>query len=616
MRLPRPFFRLPLRFDAARLAHEVAALPADAWAPHPNRIAGNHSVRLISTGGGENDDVHGPMLPTAHLARCPYLRQVLASFGVVWSRSRLLRLEPGAIVPGHSDINHHWFFRVRVHVPVITRPEVLFHCGGETVHMGAGEAWVFDNWRQHSVENPTADERIHLVADTSGSSEFWRMVASSNGAPVRDLAFDATADAQPLTERTGSPIVLPPAEVELLVYDLRAELATDGGAPADRARVARYQALLNAFARDWRQLHALHGEHPDGLDEYRRLIDAVRNASRELGEGIHLSSNRVAAHQVLEGRVLRAAVRSAPAPAAARPGAASAAPAVASIAPAANVRRVDRPVFLIAAPRSGSTLLFETLARSETLRTVGGEAHWLVEDIAELRPDGRYVDSNRLEARHATPAIAERIARTLVERLVDAEGAPLPPGDGPVRVLEKTPKNALRIPFFASIFPDARFVFLWRDPRPNVASIIAAWRSGRWKTYNGLDGFDGPWSLLLPPGWRAMNGRPLEEIAAFQWNAANATALDDLASLPDARWTSVRYEDLVASPATTVRRLCEFADVPFDAALAARLAAPLPASRYTLTPPDPDKWKRDEAAVLRVLPGLEATWARLRQLPQ
>ena len=68
------------------------------------------------------------------------------------------------------------------------------------------------------------------------------------------------------------------------------------------------------------------------------------------------------------------------------------------------------------------------------------------------------------------------------------------------------------------MFPDARFIVLWRDPRENLGSIMEAWRSGRWKTYNGLPGFDGPWSLLLPPGWHAMNGRPLEDIAAFQWD--------------------------------------------------------------------------------------------------
>ena len=152
MKLPKPFYRLPVRFDAARLAAECAAMPAAAWAKHPNEIPGNTSLRLISANGTENDEVDGPMLPTAHLARAPYLRQVLASFGVVWSRSRLLKLSARAGVPRHADINHHWFSRVRLHVPVVTHPEVRFHCGDRSVHMAAGEAWLFDNWRLHWVE--------------------------------------------------------------------------------------------------------------------------------------------------------------------------------------------------------------------------------------------------------------------------------------------------------------------------------------------------------------------------------------------------------------------------------------------------------------------------------
>src|SRR5262249_10644375 len=110
--LPKPFYRLPRRFDVERLRAEVAALPAAAWAPHPNGVPGNSSVRLISAEGGENDRVEGEMRETAHLAQTPYIRQLLASFAVPWSRTRLLRLAPGANVPQHADINYHWFYRV------------------------------------------------------------------------------------------------------------------------------------------------------------------------------------------------------------------------------------------------------------------------------------------------------------------------------------------------------------------------------------------------------------------------------------------------------------------------------------------------------------------------
>ncbi len=144
MKLAKPFYRIPVHFDARRLREETAALPSSAWAKHPNEYQGNSSVRLISAGGGENDSFNGVMLPTAHLMQSPYIRQVLASFGVVWGRSRLMKLAPFAEVRQHADAHHHWFDRVRVHIPIATHPDVRFYCGSECVHMAEGEAWIFD----------------------------------------------------------------------------------------------------------------------------------------------------------------------------------------------------------------------------------------------------------------------------------------------------------------------------------------------------------------------------------------------------------------------------------------------------------------------------------------
>jgi LPS sulfotransferase NodH len=270
-------------------------------------------------------------------------------------------------------------------------------------------------------------------------------------------------------------------------------------------------------------------------------------------------------------------------------------------------------VFIVAAPRSGSTLLFETLAVTPQLVTLGGEAHWLVETNPALRPGAPDIDSNRLDATRATPSVATDIDRMLTKRMVDAAGKPIALQPG-MRWLEKTPKNALRIPFFDRLFPDALFIFLWRDPRENLSSIIEAWKAGRWITYPMLKDWDGPWSMLLPPAWRELKGRPIEEIAAAQWERTNHIALQDLRTLPGDRWTSVRYADLLADPRATVGRICRFAGIEFDDALAARAGAPLPPSRHTLTQPAPDKWRVNEDAVLRVLPQVEATWRELEAL--
>jgi len=307
MRLSRPFFQLPLLFDVACLQAEVAALPPEAWIAHPDQVPGNSAARLISAGGDETDSVHGQMLPTRWLEAMPYLRQALAGFGVVWSRSRLMRLAPGVGVPEHADINYHWHTRVRVHIPIFTRPEVLFHCDGQTVHMAAGEAWIFDNWRRHHVENGSNAERIHLVADTSGTAAFWQFACGQAPprAQWRTVKWDPGAGSTLLTEGDQRSPVMPAAEVQGLVDDLRAELAVATDTAEARTRAVRFSLLLESFVQDWRQLCALHGVSGRGRPDFLRLGRAVHEAARPLAEGLVMRTNDASALLVLEKRVLQ-----------------------------------------------------------------------------------------------------------------------------------------------------------------------------------------------------------------------------------------------------------------------------------------------------------------------
>jgi len=277
----------------------------------------------------------------------------------------------------------------------------------------------------------------------------------------------------------------------------------------------------------------------------------------------------------------------------------------------------DRPIIILAAPRSGSTLLFETVAEAPRLWTVGGESHQLIEGIRPLHPRGGVVDSNRLEAVHATDRIVQVLRQRFAQSLQDRAGQRLPVTEQnqAVRFLEKTPKNALRQPFLDRVFPGALYVWLIRDPRPNISSMMEAWKSGHWVTYPGLPGWRGPkWSLLLPPGWQNLIGRPLEEICAFQWETANRIILDDLGKLSPERWMACGYDELTASPDEVIDRICRFASLEQDDRLAHRVSGALPLSRYTQTAPDPEKWRKNEAEINRVLPSVETTWRKCRQV--
>lgn len=280
-------------------------------------------------------------------------------------------------------------------------------------------------------------------------------------------------------------------------------------------------------------------------------------------------------------------------------------------------RLFDRPIIILAAPRSGSTLLFETLAESPDVWTIGAESHHIIESLPALNPNAGNVADNRLTRAHASEPVVALLRRRFARFLRDRDGREFfrHPHIRSLRFLEKTPKNALRLPFLDTVFPGALYIFLFRDVRANLSSMMEAWRSGRWVTYPRLRDWQGPpWSLLLAPGWQSMNGRPIEEICAFQWAAANRAVLSDLQNLPRERWTTVRYEQLVESPETTVRRLCAFAGIAVDDRLKRRLGKPLPLSRLTHTEPAADKWRRNEREINRVVGSLTSLEEELASL--
>lgn len=265
----------------------------------------------------------------------------------------------------------------------------------------------------------------------------------------------------------------------------------------------------------------------------------------------------------------------------------------------------DRPIVVLSPPRSGSTLLFETLARAPGLYTIGGESHALMEGLAALHPAHTGWQSNRADATTATPGLVDLLRQRFLGALRDRDGRP--PTAVPLRLLEKTPKNSLRVPLMQRVFPEAHFVYLYREPRQVLSSMMEAWKSGRFHTYPRLPGWTGtPWSLVLVPGWRELVGKPLHEIVAAQWEITMRILLDDLASVAPERRSVVRYEDLLADPQATMTRLCERVQLPWDVTLGEQL----PASRFTVSKPDAGKWRRHEAEITAVLPSLQTTLQR------
>jgi uncharacterized protein (TIGR03032 family) len=619
VRLDTEFIRIPLSFDVARLANEVASVPEERWRPHPQGHPGNSALPLIAVGGDPgNDSTSGSMAPTPDLEGLEYVRQVLASFATVLGRARLMRLEGRSQATLHVDTNYYWAERVRIHVPVLTSPEIEFICEDQSLHMPAGEAWVFDAWRRHNVVNPTGNRRIHLVADTVGSARFWALVAAGYRPfdPVEGRTGDPRAvehvpglSPELAFEQSNFPAVMTPWEMRVLA----SEVVMHGLSPAaDPEAIEQLQATLRNFLADWRAQWASDGGGPSGADRRRALLDSLERGIGEV-EGRLKLPNGSDPTEIVRQMMIRPALN----PGVAAHDSSGRIPGRPAAPPPAPARqrdassRFERPIFIIAPPRSGTTLAFETLSRSPSVWTIGGESHRIIEGIVSLRPAAHGWESNRLSEGDASEQIKEALCRRFLAELRDRNGG-RPAPDGAVRLLEKTPKNALRIPFLNALFPDAVFVYIHREPEESLASMIAAWESGRFVTYPDLPGWQGslPWSLLLTPGWRKLAGKPLPEVVASQWSTATRVALSDLERLPPERWCVTGYHALVADPRGEIERICRFAGLAWEDPLDEEL----PLSRHTLTPPDPDKWREHAAELDSVLPALRELAERPRDL--
>lgn len=263
-----------------------------------------------------------------------------------------------------------------------------------------------------------------------------------------------------------------------------------------------------------------------------------------------------------------------------------------------HVPQFERPIFIVSTPRAGSTLLFETLSRFPKLWSTAEENHALLEDIAGLHPRDQQFASNRLTATEATSSVRSSLLKAFTSKLQDREQQyylDLTEDSRPhsVRFLEKTPKNALRIPFIKALFPDALFVYLHRDFHSNVSSLIDGWRSQRFIAYRDLPNFaNRHWSFLLTPNWQSMTERSIAEIAAYQWQTSNQIIQQDLAALPNTDWFSIDYADLISQPEQVVQQFADFAGLAWDEEIQARCAGGLPVSRLTLSSPQQNKWQK------------------------
>jgi hypothetical protein len=142
-----------------------------------------------------------------------------------------------------------------------------------------------------------------------------------------------------------------------------------------------------------------------------------------------------------------------------------------------------QPIFIFSITRSGSTLLQRVIAAHEGVATVS-EPWLLLPYLYTLRERGVVAEYTHSLMTRAIDDFCEQLPggvddyreemRAMVLRLYEKAA-----GDSARFFVDKTPPYYFIAEDVMQLFPEGKFIFLWRNPLSIVASIIETWYDGK-----------------------------------------------------------------------------------------------------------------------------------------
>jgi hypothetical protein len=199
-----------------------------------------------------------------------------------------------------------------------------------------------------------------------------------------------------------------------------------------------------------------------------------------------------------------------------------------------------KPIFIFSLPRSGSTLLQRVLAADAQITSVA-EPWVLLPFVYALRGRGASADYCHQTANQALMDFIEELpngkqdylstigaaTRELYQKAAKNKDARY--------FLDKTPRYALIADEITEIFPDGKFIYLWRNPLAIIASMIETWGEGKWNIPDfRVDLYDGMASLI--DSYQAHPGKIL----------------------------AIQYENFLLSPEKELSRIAQYLELQFD----------------------------------------------------
>lgn len=211
--------QLPFRFDPDRLRADLAGLEASDWVRHFNtrEYEGDWSAIPLHSVDGKAGHIYPDptagverFADTLFLERCFYFQEVIAAFECPKLAVRLLRLGAGSRIREHRDFRLGFEDdEVRIHIPVVTSPEVEFFVSGERVVMREGESWYINFNLPHRLYNGGAVDRIHLVIDCVVNDWVRSLFFAENFAHFRRKVLEEPALQEQLREAPDAATFIP-----------------------------------------------------------------------------------------------------------------------------------------------------------------------------------------------------------------------------------------------------------------------------------------------------------------------------------------------------------------------------------------------------------------------
>jgi hypothetical protein len=200
------------------------------------------------------------------------------------------------------------------------------------------------------------------------------------------------------------------------------------------------------------------------------------------------------------------------------------------------------PLFLLSLPRSGSTFAQRLLGGHAAIGT-SSEPWLLLPLLYALREQGCYAEYGHYLAVSGLQDFIKQLPeadgdyqealRDMTLALYDKAA-----GQDARYFLDKTPRYHLVVDEIFKLYPDGRFIFLWRNPLAVIASIVESFGNGRWILYVlKVDLYDGLSRLV--DAWRQYQDRAI----------------------------AVNYESLVRRPERELQRVCDYLQLDYDASL-------------------------------------------------